>query len=361
MSEEYIDQAQHVRPGEELDRPALLRFLSQALGSERGEVRVRQFPSGHSNLTYLVEAGDHQWVLRRPPLGTRPSSGHDMAREYRILAALNEQVDWVPRPVALCEDDDILGAPFYLMQRVRGVILRGDDGGVGELGREQWRRLSSLCIDTLAAIHEVDIEGAELADIGKPPGYVERQIEGWTRRWEQSRTDAIETIEDVADWLNRNQPPENLEQTALIHNDFKYDNLVLDAETLASVRAVLDWELATLGDRRMDLGTTLAYWTEPDDDPTLLAMGLGPTVQPGNFNRRQVVEHYQKVTDRQIDDLLFFYVYGLFKVAVIGQQIYYRFHHGETEDPRFAGLIHAVRALGRQAAAALESDSISNG
>ena len=355
---EHVDTPAEVRRGQELDLESLRAFLSQQLGAAPKDLEVRQFPAGHSNLTYLVEADDEEWVLRRPPAGTRPSSGHDMGREFRILEGLKRVVDWVPRPVVLCEDEAVLGAPFYLMERVRGVILRGSDGGVGELSEEKWRQLSALCVETLVEIHEVDVEAAGLADLGRPVGYVDRQVDGWIRRWRRARTEEVETIEEVTRWLDDHRPDDDLAQAGLVHNDFKYDNLVIDPDSLDEVRAVLDWELATLGDRRMDLGTTLAYWTEPGDDPALLALGLGPTVESGNFTRRQVAAHYRRKSEATWEDVLYFYVFGLFKVAVIGQQIFYRYHQGQTTDERFAGLIHAVKGLGRQAIAALEAGEI---
>ena len=358
MGGEHIDKPDEVRIGEEVDLEALRGFLEGNFGEKRQTLEVRQFPSGHSNLTYLVRYGEQEIVLRRPPRGTRPKSGHDMAREFRILSILDEVVDWVPRPIALCDDEDVLGAPFYLMERVQGVILRGSDGGVGELSEEKWRRLSEVCVETLHKIHEVYLNAAALNDLGKPIGYIDRQIDGWTRRWEKAKTEEVAAIEEVVQWLHDNKPEDDPSQTALIHNDFKYDNLVLDPDDLEQVRAVLDWELTTLGDRRMDLGTTLAYWTEPGDDPALLLLALGPTVQPGNLSRQGVLERYEELQGREVSDVLFFYIYGLFKVAVIGQQIYYRYHLGQTKDPRFAGLNEVVKGIGRQAVGSLESGRI---
>jgi aminoglycoside phosphotransferase (APT) family kinase protein len=351
------DQPAAVRPGEEIDTGRLREFLAEQSGEAIGELKVLQFPAGHSNLTYLLSAGDREFVLRRPPQGTRPKSGHDMAREFRILQGLSRAVSWAPTPIALCEDEAVLGAPFFVMERVRGVILRGSGGGLKSLGPDDWQRLSTLCVDTLAAVHDVDLVAAGLEDLGRPEGYIRRQVDGWRRRWERARTHEVSELEESFDWLEATMPGTDERYTSLIHNDFKFDNLVL-SEDLKQVRAVLDWELATVGDRRMDLGTSLAYWAEPGDEPILLMMGLSPTPQPGNLSRQGVVDRYAG-SGMDLEDPSFFYVYGLCKVAVIGQQIFYRFHHGQTADPRFAGLLEAVRALGRQAQWTLRTGRLS--
>ncbi len=353
-----VDRARQVRDGEELDGEGLREFLEGALERSVSPLEILQFPAGHSNMTYLLKAGDDEFVLRRPPWGTRPKSGHDMAREYGILKGLSSVVEWAPTPVALCEDEEVLGAPFFVMERVSGVILRGGDGGQGPLSQESWRRLSELCVDTLAAIHGVDRQAAGLSELGRPEGYMTRQVEGWRRRWERTRTEEVPAIEVAFDWLESSMPGDDPAQVALIHNDFKYDNLVL-SEDLEQVKAVLDWELATVGDRRMDLGTSLAYWAEPGDEPVLLMMGLSPTAQEGNLTREEVVRRYEEVSGMAVSDPTFYYIYGLVKVAVIGQQIYYRFHHGQTSDKRFAGLIEAVKALGRQVRWSLETERLS--
>jgi aminoglycoside phosphotransferase (APT) family kinase protein len=320
-------------------------------------VHVRQFPRGFSNLTYLVSVGGREMVLRRPPFGAQVRGGHDVVREHGILAALHPVWPKAPRPMLCCDDPSVLGAPFYLMERVHGVVLRDRPPAGVTLDPDVMRAVCLSAVDTLAELHGVDWRAAGLAAIGRPDGYVARQVEGWTERWRRSATDDVPEMDQAAAWLAAHLPAEDA--PAVIHNDFKYDNLVLDPVDLPRVRAVLDWEMATLGDPRMDLGTTLAYWAEPDDPPELKSFGM--THLPGNLGRRAVAERWAERTGRDVSDIVFFYVYGLFKVAVIAQQIYARFRAGKTRDPRFAGLIHVVRAAARMAATAVERGSISAG
>lgn len=349
----HVDAPRPIRDGEELDLERLLPYLREHIPDLGDEVQVSQFPSGHSNLTYFLEDERRGYVLRRPPHGAQVKSGHDMSREHNVLAALHPVFPKAPRPFVLCEDPEILGAPFYVMERVVGVILRRKLPQGLTLSETQMSGTCDALISTLAEIHAVDLEAAGLADFGRPEGYVARQIEGWTRRWGKAKTDEIPEIERAAAWLADNMPPER--GATLIHNDFKYDNLVLDPDDLTQVRAVLDWEMATVGDPLMDLGSALGYWVDADDDPILQQLAFGPTHLPGNLDREGVVARYAELSGRDVSDVLFYYVYGLFKIAVIAQQIYYRFKHGHTQDPRFAGLIFAVGALGQSAVAAIES------
>ena len=349
-----IDQPTAVRAGEELDAAALAAYLARTVpafaGATADELEVQQFGAGFSNLTYLVRAGDAEAVLRRPPFGARGGSAHDMAREHRILAALAPTYGKVPRPLAYCDDPAVLGAPFYVMERVHGVILRGRPPQELALAATTMRALSETFVDELAAIHAVDVQATGLAELGKPEGYVERQLSGWTRRWTAARSGDVPEIERLASWLAAHQPPESAggAPAALIHNDFKYDNLVLAPDDLTRVIAVLDWEMATVGDPLMDLGTSLGYWVEPDDPLELRALGLGLTALPGNLTRAELVARYAERTGRAVppERAAFYYAYGLFKIAVVAQQIYARYVAGHTKDPRFARLDVAVRALG---------------
>jgi aminoglycoside phosphotransferase (APT) family kinase protein len=345
-----IDRATEVRPGEALDAAALGAYLRAHLPEAGdGEVEVRQFPRGFSNLTYLVTAGDREMVLRRPPFGAQVRGGHDVVREHRILAALHPVYPHVPRPLLCCADESVLGAPFYLMERVRGVVLRDRAPAGVTLDEATMRGVCLATVGTLAGLHAVDWRAAGLEGIGRPDGYVERQVRGWTERWQASRTDDVPEMDEAAAWLAANLPAEGA--PAIIHNDFKYDNVVLDPADLTRVRAVLDWEMATLGDPLMDLGTTLAYWSGPGDPPELKTFGV--THLPGNLDRRAVADRYAAQTGRDVGGILFHYVYGLFKVGVIVQQIYARFRAGKTQDPRFAGLIHVLRAAARTATSAI--------
>ncbi len=357
MATDILDKARPVREGEALDLAALQDYLTSELPGFELPLVVEQFPKGHSNLTYLLRAGDRQLVLRRPPFGAKIKTAHDMGREYRILSALDSIYPKAPTPWLYCIEESVIGAPFYVMDRVPGVILRGNQLPPGlELGPDAMRRLSTALIDGLAELHSVDVAAADLADFGKPQGYVERQVTGWTKRYFNAQTDDIPEVEAAARWLAENLPADN--PGALIHGDYKYDNLVLDPQVLTRIVAVLDWEMATVGDPLMDLGTTLGYWVEESDPDAIKMLPLGPTLLPGNLTRMELVRRYEAQTGRSVDNVLFYYVYALLKIAVIAQQIYKRFKEGHTQDPRFAMMIVGVQLISQSAATAIERGRI---
>jgi aminoglycoside phosphotransferase (APT) family kinase protein len=355
MDTSWLDKTSAVRPGEELDAGKLFSYLRQHIPDlESAALQIEQFPSGHSNLTYLLRAGVRELVLRRPPFGAKIKTAHDMGREYHILSRLAAVYARVPRVLAYCEDESVLGAPFYVMERIKGVILRAAPPKGLELTPTLMRALSENFVANLVEIHAIDYQAAALGDLGRPAGYVQRQIEGWTQRYVNARTDDIPAIERVAAWLAGHTPPDTDARGTLIHNDYKYDNLVLAPDDLARIVGVLDWEMATIGDPLMDLGTSLGYWVDPDDPPELQLLRFGVTTLPGNLNRRELAERYAQLSGRDVSDILFFYVYALFKIAVIVQQIYARYKAGLTQDERFARLIDAVRVLGQTGALAIE-------
>jgi aminoglycoside phosphotransferase (APT) family kinase protein len=333
--------------GEELEVAALTAYLDRELGVH-GTVAVEQFPGGHSNLTYLVHHGDREYVLRRPPFGSKVKSAHDMGREVDVLSKLAPVYDRAPRVLAYDADGGTLGAPFYLMERRRGVILRKD---LPELPVATVRRVCELLVDALVDLHAVDYVAAGLGDFGKPAGYVERQVKGWTERYTGSKTDDIPAVVEVAAWLAAHRPPDGA--PTLIHNDFKFDNVIFDPE-LTRITGVLDWEMATIGDPLMDLGTSLSYWTQASDPPLFQQLLFGPTTKPGMFTRAEVAARYFERSGRQTDALVFYYAFGLFKTAVVAQQIYYRYAKGVTSDARFAAFIHGVRGLSEQARTAID-------
>lgn len=349
----HIDETRPVRAGEELDLARLGAYLAAHLPGAGGPLVVEQFPHGHSNLTYLLRMGDREMVLRRPPIGNRVKSAHDMGREYRVLSRLCLVYEPAPRPFAYCEDEEILGAPFYLMERRRGIILRRANPPGVSLPPEALRRLAEALIDNLARLHALDYRAAGLGDLGKPDGYVGRQVEGWTRRHRDAQTGDVPEMDGLAAWLAGAMPRES--GAALVHNDYKFDNLLLDPADPTRIVAVLDWEMATVGDPLMDLGTTLGYWVEAGDPDLLQHLVLGPTAQPGCPTRRELADRYAERVGRDAPDLLFYYVFGLFKIAVIVQQIYARYVRGLTRDGRFAGYDVAVAALARAAVQAAES------
>jgi aminoglycoside phosphotransferase (APT) family kinase protein len=278
-----------------------------------------------------------------------------MEREYTVLKALKPVYAKVPNPVLYCADVSVMGAPFYIMERVRGIILRNQPPKEIALYPSTMENLSKKLIDNLVTIHAIDVNNPEIASIGKPEGYVQRQVEGWTKRYRNSQTDDIPEMERVATWLAANRPPE--QYTSLIHNDYKYDNVVFDSD-LYQILAVLDWEMATLGDPLMDLGTTLGYWIEPGDPKPLHMFGL--TTLPGNLNRQQIAERYAQKSGREINNVVFYYAFGLFKIGVIVQQIYFRYKKGFTQDQRFAQLIHVLQACAQMADKAITAGRIYN-
>lgn len=356
MSRIKMDATREPRAGEELPIAELEAYLKAHAPELSGTIEVEQFPKGHSNLTYLLRIADRELVLRRPPFGAKIKSGHDMGREFKVLSGLNPVFDRAPKPWVYCEDESVLGASFYIMERKRGIILRQGVGVSDGLTEDLMRKLSTSLIDTLADVHNVDIQAAGLDSFGKPEGYVERQVSGWTRRYQAAQTDDVPVVEQVGQWLAANMPPEA--GAALIHNDYKYDNVVLNPDDWTQIIAILDWEMATVGDPLMDLGTTLGYWLQKDDPEPLKMLPIGPTHLPGNLSRQDFVERYSKRTGRNVDHVLFYYAYALFKIGVIVQQIYARFVKGHTQDPRFAVMGKAMEMLMAQAARAIDKGQI---
>jgi aminoglycoside phosphotransferase (APT) family kinase protein len=310
-----------------------------------GEPEVTQYRGGASNWTYRLRYPTHDLVLRRPPAGTKARGAHDMAREHRVQAALRPSFPLVPRMVALCEDEKVLGVPFYVMERLDGVVPRAQSLGA-DVTPEQARRLCEHAVDTLAALHAVDAEKSGLADLGKGPGYPTRQVEGWAARYEKARTWNVPSFARVIAWLRARTPADSA--SCVIHNDYRLDNLVLDARDPTRIVGVLDWEMATIGDPLMDLGASLAYWVEARDDPLARATRCQPTTLPGMITRAEVVERYLARTGRRADDWTFYEVYGLFRLAVIAQQIYYRYHHKETRNKAFRHFWLLVHYLERR-------------
>ena len=337
-----IDTPSVIRSGEELDLPRLEPYLRSHFPGLNGPLMVRQFPSGHSNLTYSVNLGEREMVLRRPPFGSKVKTAHDMGREFRVLEKLHSSYP-APRPLLYCPDESILGAPFYIMERVRGLVLRRELPPGLEIAPATARRLSESFIDNLAALHLLDYAALGLADLGKPAGYMERQVKGWTERYYGSKTHELPQVERIAGWLKERLPAQN--GASLIHNDYKYDNMLLDAGDLTRIVAVLDWEMCTLGDPLSDLGTALAYWVQADDPADVLPARWGPTSLPGSMTRRELLERYHAKTGLDVSNIVFYYVFALFKTAVIIQQIYYRYHQGLTKDERFSSMGEVTKML----------------
>jgi aminoglycoside phosphotransferase (APT) family kinase protein len=351
-----IDATAPVRSGEELPIERLEACVRQHFPDTPGSLTVEQFPHGHSNLTYLLRLGDLEMVMRRPPFGNQVKSAHDMGREFRVLSKLSAVYPPAPRPYFYCEDESVLGAPFYVMERRKGIVLRRVAPGSSPVDVDTARKLGFALVDNLARLHLLDYQAAGLGDLGKPDGYVTRQVTGWANRWAAARTEEQPAVERIGAWLPGNMPKES--GAALIHNDYKFDNLLLDPDDPTRIVAVLDWEMATVGDPLMDLGSTLGYWVEPTDPAAFQPVATGPSNVPGNLTRQEVVDRYAQATGRPVPDVLFYYCFGLYKMAVILQQIYARYVRGHTKDARFARLNAWVEALGQQAELALQKGKV---
>jgi aminoglycoside phosphotransferase (APT) family kinase protein len=346
----------HSRAGEELDKERLLPLLVDIIKNKIDNLDILQFSGGYSNLTYLLTINNHhQLVLRRPPLGAKIKAGHDMAREYNILKALFPNHIKVPKPIYFCDDNDILGADFYIMEYVDGWILRSDIKPENHPNPARMRSIFEVFTDQFVALHQVNFTALGLGDISTAANYPERQISGWTKRYQNAKTDEVTSVDKLILWLQGNVPLSS--GAALIHNDFKYDNLILDRNT-DDIRAILDWEMSTIGDPLMDLGSSLAYWINDDDPPWIQAIKLSPTTIPGNPSREGLLQAYALKSGSDPGDGVFYYAYGMIKLAVIAQQIYARYKSGHTTNPKFAGLNKVVDACAIMALQAIHHKKI---
>ncbi len=342
-----LDQPRDVRDEDRLDAARVDAFLKQHVHGLRGDPAIRQFPGGASNLTYLIAYRDRELVLRKPPAGTKAKSAHDMLREARVMAALKPHYPYVPGIFAICNDNAVLGSDFYVMERVQGIILRRDlPPGMG-MDADGVHKLCTGFIDRLVDLHKVDASQPDLAQIGKGDGYIARQVAGWSERWRGALTDNSEPCDDVLAWLAQKQPVRE-SATCVIHNDYRFDNVVLCADNPLDIVGVLDWEMATLGDPLMDLGGSLAYWVQADDDAVFQSFRRQPTHVPGMLTRRDVVAYYGERSGRDVGNFDFFEVFGLFRLMVIIQQIYRRFVLGQTSNPQFAGFGQAATYMGQR-------------
>lgn len=344
LKQELIDRPGAIRAGEELDLDKLKAYLEPILGSQASAIEVSQFPGGHSNLTYLLKSGDETWVLRRPPFGSKVKSAHDMSREYRILSALKKVYPYGPVPVHFCEDHDVIGCDFYLMNYIEGLVIRRDYPHELGLSKDQIRQQLFNFFDVLSELHSVDLVEAGLDTFGKPVGYVQRQVEGWCRRWGDAVTPDTVDVTEIMQWLNDNMPAES-GKASVIHNDYKMDNVIFSAENPLQVIGVLDWEMATVGDPLMDLGCTLGYWVQTSDPEFFRESRTMPSDIDGAPTRGEIIQRFQEKTGLAVDNFPFYFCFGLFRLCVIGQQIYYRYYHGHTKDERFAGFLKKAFVL----------------
>jgi aminoglycoside phosphotransferase (APT) family kinase protein len=337
-----MNDTKPVRASEQLDWEKLAAYLREQLGVA-GEMTVGQFPGGHSNLTYDLAFGDQELVLRRPPFGPVPPRAHDMARECRVLQAVHPHFPLAPKPLLLCEDTSIIGSVFYVMERRRGIVIRTSEPPQIEPLRSQ---ISASVVDTLADLHAIDVAAHGLDSLGKPAGFVARQIRGWTERWHGSKTSDVPEMESLAQWLEKRIPADP-ERPTLVHGDYKLDNVMLDERDPSRLVGVFDWEMSAIGDPLVDVGILLCYWVHAvsgEDD----AIG-GVTRRPGWFGREEILTRYAERSGRAVDDIAVYEVFAIFKLAVVIQQIYARYVRGQTDDPRFAALGVRVGELARVA------------
>ncbi|MFV3308238.1 phosphotransferase family protein [Pseudomonas sp. NY15181] len=352
------DQTVGTRQGEELDIARIDPYLKASISGLSGTPRISQFPGGASNLTYLLEYPSHELVLRRPPFGRKVKSAHDMGREFRILDRLNAGFPYCPEAYLHCTDESVIGAEFYVMERVKGLILRAELPPELSLDEQQTNRLCRNFIDRLVELHNVDYQACGLGDLGKPEGYVQRQISGWIDRYEKALTPDAPAWEQVKVWLREKMPADH-HKPAIVHNDYRFDNVILDPSDPMRIVGVLDWELTTLGDPLMDLGNTLAYWIEAGDPESMQLIRRQPSHLPGMLSRQAFADYYaERAGLPPIRNLDFYYTYGLFRLAGIVQQIYYRFFHGQTQDPRFAQFIQMNRLLEQVSLGVIEQSSL---
>lgn len=354
MTELQIDTSKPIRLGEELDVNALNIYLREYAPEVEKVIEISQFPGGFSNLTYCLKTTNREYVLRRPPFGANIKGGHDMGREFRVLSFLQGHYNKTPTPITFCETDDVLGAPFYIMERIQGVILRTTNAPKLNLAPETLRKICEAIIDNQVILHSLDIEKTGLIQLGKPEGYVQRQVEGWIKRYYDAETDKIADLDATAEWMQSHQPTE--QAPAFLHNDYKHDNIILNPHNLSEILGVLDWEMATVGDPLMDLGATLAYWTEANDLDVMKMFNF--TWLPGNLMRQEVIHRYAEKSGRDLSNIAFYYVFGLYKNATIAQQIYARWKQGFSKDARFGGLLPVIQAMGRKAVQAVDKQSI---
>ncbi len=325
-----------VRLGEELNVENLKKFLAQhhLISDTTSNLEVSQFSNGYSNLTYLLKIQDKEIVLRRPPKGA-VKRGHDMSREYKVLSNLHKGFKHSPKALAYNEDEHIIGSSFYLMEKVDGIILTNKEVAKRNIPARDFTSISNNWLSIFVKLHRTDVEEVGLSDLGRPSGYVERQVTNWGKQYHKAATMDIPEADKLIKWMIENQPKEY--DHTLIHNDYKYDNVVFKDDTWSEIRAVLDWEMCTLGDPLMDLGTSVAYWMMPGDGPATKVIP-SPTLAKGNPSRIELVHLYAEKSGRNINNFVFYYAFGLFKIAVIVQQIFYRYNKGFTKDEKFAKL-----------------------
>lgn len=338
-----IDQGGAIRPGEELPIATVDAYLKEHIPGLQGSPNISQYSGGASNWTYRLAYDSHDLILRRPPMGTKAKGAHDMGREFRLQSALAPVFPYIAPQRLHCTDTQIIGAEFYVMDRLRGIIPRRNMPAGVELSPAKARQLNENLLNTLIALHQVDYEAAGLSAIYKGPGYAKRQIEGWNARYEKARTWNVPAAKTLMRWLSNNVPDDT--GACIIHNDYRLDNVVLHPDEPTQIIGVLDWELATVGCPMMDLGSTMSYWIQADDNRMFRGLSRQPSQLPGMMTRAEMVAAYCERSGHDPKAWPIYEVFGLFRLAVILQQIYYRYHHKQTKNPAFKNFWLMVHLL----------------
>ncbi len=324
-----------------IDWETLEQYLRNTVtGLPEGKLEIQKFSEGYSNLTYLLRINEWEGVLRRPPFGSIPPKAHDMAREYRLLEKINPVFSLAPKPYIFCEDPAIMNKHFYVMEKKQGIVIDGQLPKQYENSQLTGPLISQSVIETLVQLQSIDYKEAKLENMGKPAGYLDRQVHSWIKRYQLSKTDDVPYLEELQKWLTADIP--NNPETTIVHNDFKLNNMVFDTRDSSKIVGVLDWELSTIGDPLSDLGSTLVYWGQKDDPDLGINM---ITDQVGFYSRREFIEEYANLSHRDVSDINYYFTFGLFKLAVILQQIHYRWKIGAVKDERFGTLNQAVTNL----------------
>ena len=347
----YHEDIIEVCPDERLDTGSLNEFLNGSLEGTLNKMKVRQFSGGAANLTYLLDYGTHEYVLRRPPLGPVAPTSHNMAREYRVLSVLYTAFPYAPRAFPFCDDNDVIGAPFFIMERKRGVVVRQTMPEVFTTIGDTPRRMSEALVDRLVEFHEIDFAALGLGDLGRPVGFVQRQVQGWFKRWQEAKHEELKEMDDLYAWLTENLP--SATDASLIHNDYKLDNLMFSPTDPGEIIAVFDWDMCTLGDPLNDLGALLCYWSEPSDPPFFQKAAMMP--KDSRFmSRQELVQRYANKSGRDLTSITFYHVLGLFRLVGIVAQIYIRFVRGQTKDKRFTEFGEMIPLIARYALALIK-------
>ena len=350
-----LDAPEKVRKEEAIDIKKLSNILKKKFGFSSKKPIIKQYRKGFSNLTYNIFWDNKEYILRRPPLGKVTKGGHDMKREYNILSNLSKHYDKVPKTYLYFNDKKLFEFDFYLMEKLEGIILRPNTPNELMPGKKIMKNISKKFIKTLSSLHKLDYKILGLEKFKKGNGYSSRQIIGWSERYFKSKTNKIKEMDFVINWLSKNQ--KSKETFSLIHNDYKYDNIVLN-KNYSKILGILDWEMATIGNPLFDLGTTLGYWVQENDHPLLKKISLSPTTSSGNFSRAEILHYYEKYSELEVKDPVYYYVFGLFKISVIVQQIYFRYKSGYSKDKRFSNLIDVVKVCSLVAYQAIKKNKI---